>query len=171
MKSAVNLNGNINYKTLGSVNYLELMICAKEFIELIDNFMDKFKSNRFVYSAAYLNNTLIGILVAQDKSKMVNKFEKILPSICIYLIYVVKDFRGQNVGRNLLLNLINNLRGKFATIYTKLPLKYKKGIDFYLRNNFHRVQIQKNKIILEHNLWNDFGLRDCKIIEEDFSLF
>jgi hypothetical protein len=54
-------------------------------------------------------------------------------------------------------------------ISVKIPQKYRAGIKFFLKNRFLVVEKKENDIVLEINLWNDYGIRDCQIIDEDFN--
>ena len=87
----------------------------------------------------------------------------------LHLLFVNPKFRQKNIGKSLLDNFIIILKKKgTASIYVKLPQKYKKGVEFFQKNNFHQVDKNHNRIILELNLWNDFGIRDCLIIGDNF---
>jgi GNAT superfamily N-acetyltransferase len=148
----------------------DLNLCAKEFIDLIDNFKTKFLNKRFFILTAYYNNILVGLLVAEDKSHIVDSLEKILPIINIHMLYVNPSYRKKNIGKELLDTFLNIQKGKgTASIHIKLPQKYKSGIAFFLKNNFRQIHKDGSKVILEINLWNDYGIRDYQIVEEDLN--
>ncbi len=88
----------------------------------------------------------------------------------LHLLYVNPNFRKKNIGKSLLNSFFSiQRRNGIASIYIKLPQKYRDGINFFLKNNFHIIDKVKNKIILEFALWNDYGIRECQIIEENFN--
>ncbi|MGV9174149.1 MAG: hypothetical protein ACOC35_16495, partial [Promethearchaeia archaeon] len=51
-----------------------------------------------------------------------------------------------------------------ASVFAKIPKKYKKGIKFYLGNEFYVINRMKNKIFLKKELWNDYGIKKCHLI-------
>jgi GNAT superfamily N-acetyltransferase len=148
----------------------DLNLCAKEFIDLIDNFTKKFLNKKLFILTAYYENILVGILVAEDKSHKVDSLEKLLPKIYIHFLYVNPFYRNKNIGKEMLDKFLDIQKEKgTASIYIKLPQKYKSGIKFFLKNNFRQVHKEGTKIVLELNLWNDYGIRDYQIVEEDLN--
>ncbi len=170
MTNAQENNPNIKIKIVKDENLFDLNLCAKDFIDLIDNFEKKFYNKKFFVLTAYYNKVLAGILVAEDKSQKVDSLEKILPTMCLQLLFVNSNFRSRTLGKKLLKAFLNIQKEKgVAIIYIKLPQKYKKGIIFFQKNNFHQVGMVRNKIILERYLWNDYGIRDCQLIGNNFN--
>ena len=84
---------NIVYKIANNDDYLDICLCANEYIEIINHFKEKFLNKELSVLMVYYNKILSGILVAEDKSNKVNSIEKILPSICIHLIFINPVFR------------------------------------------------------------------------------
>jgi len=177
MQKQDNLN-KITIKIAKQENFFDLNLCAKEFIDLIDNFKTRFLNKKFFVLIAYYDEILAGLLVAEDKSKKVDSLEKIIPNICLHLLYINSNYRNKGIGKRLVNAFIMlSKENGYASIYIRLPNKYKKGITFFLNNEFLGLKFgQKgeinNKIVLEMNLWNDFGVRDCQIIRLDsFGLY
>jgi len=163
-------------KIANKENFFDLSLCAEEYIELIDNFRQKFLNEQFFVLLAYWNNVLAGILVAEDNSQKVDSLEKILPTMSLSLLFINPNYRHKGLGKRLMNCLIMILLKKgFASISIELPKNYKEGIHFFLHNDFLNYkfrQIEKTdtKIILEMNLWNDYGIRDCQLIQLDSSI-
>lgn len=156
----------------------DLYLCAKEYVELIDDFEEKFLNNEYFILTAYIDDLLIGVLIAEDKSKKIDCLRKIVPSICIHLLFVNKSYRNKGLGKRLMNSLIMILINKgFASLYIKLPEKNKKVINFFINNEFLKNHFQQtsriyNKVLLKMNLWNDYGLSDCHTIQLDsFALY
>ncbi|MHA1491269.1 MAG: GNAT family N-acetyltransferase [Promethearchaeota archaeon] len=170
MTNALENNPDIKIKIAKDENLFDLNLCAKDFLDLINNFEKKFYNKKFFVLTAYYNKVLAGILVAEDKSQKVNSLEKILPTMCLQLLFVNSNFRSRTLGKKLLKAFLNIQKEKgIAIIYIKLPQKYKKGIMFFQKNNFYQVGMVRNKIILELYLWNDYGIRDCQLIGNNFN--
>ncbi|MBD3215042.1 MAG: GNAT family N-acetyltransferase [Candidatus Lokiarchaeota archaeon] len=167
----------ITIKIAEKENFFDLNLCAKEFIDLIDNFKSKFLNHKYFVLVAYYENILAAILVAEDKSNRIDSLEKILPNICLHLLYVNPNYRNMGIGKRLVNTFIMIMKNRgYATIYVKLPNKYKKGISFFLNNEFLGLKFRQkgnkdNNIILEIHLWEDFGIRDCQIIRLDSFAF
>ncbi|TXT66507.1 MAG: hypothetical protein BAJALOKI1v1_280005 [Promethearchaeota archaeon] len=160
-------------KIAGKENLFDLNICAEEFIELIDNFKSKFLKKQFFILMAYYNSVLAGILVAEDKSKKVDSLEKIVPTMSLKLLFVNPNYRDMGLGKKLVNCFIMLLLKKdFASISIELPKNYREGIHFFLQNDFLSYKFRQrekvgNKVILRCNLWNDYGIRDCQLIQLD----
>ena len=92
---------NIQIKIASNEDLMDLELCAKEFIEYIDNFKTKFLNEDFFILTAYYNQVLAGFLVAKDKSYKVNSLDRIMPSMCIYLVFINPKFRNRNIGKSL----------------------------------------------------------------------
>ena len=149
-------------------NLYDIHLCAEEFIDLIDDFKEKFLNKEIIILTAFYDNILSGFLIAEDKSQKIDTIEKILPSTCLHLLFVNSKFRNKRIGKVLLETFIEAQKRKgIASIYIKLPQKYKSGIKFLQKNDFHQIDIEKSNIILEKNLWNDYGVRDCQIIGDN----
>ncbi|MFX1239436.1 MAG: GNAT family N-acetyltransferase, partial [Promethearchaeota archaeon] len=159
---------NIEIKFLKNETIYDFHLCAKEFIDLIDKFEEKFLNKSLLIFPGYFKNILAGIIVAEDKRKKVDSIDNIVPSICLHLLYVNPNYRNKGIGKELLTLFINfqKMAGA-ASIYIKLPQKYTNGKKFLEKFEFHQIKKVKNKIILELKLWNDFGIGDCYIIEDN----
>ncbi|MBY9007565.1 MAG: GNAT family N-acetyltransferase [Candidatus Lokiarchaeota archaeon] len=171
-------NAKIVIKVAEKIHLYELYLCAQEYIELIDDFEKKFLNNQYIILTAYDNDLMIGILIIEDKSKEIDCLRKIVPNACIHLLYVNRNYRKKGLGKRLVNSIIMFLfKNKFASLYIKLPEKNKKGINFFLNNDFLNNHFQQksrndNKILLEMNLWHDFDLNDCENIQLDsFALY
>ena len=160
---------HIKIKIADNENFFDLSLCAKEFLEFIKNFRDKFLNKKYFILTAYYDNVLAGLLVAEDKSQKVNSLTKVLPRMYLKLLYVNPRFRNRKLGKKLLDHLIEVQKKRgIALISIKLPQRYKRGIQFFIKNNFYTSFKDNDRIILELNLWNDFGIRDCYIIDDNF---
>lgn len=165
-----NQNSKIKIKIAETKDFFDLNLCAKEFIDFISDFKKKFLDKRFFVLTAWYNNILSGILVSEDKSNKIDSLNKIIPSMYLHFIYINPKFRKKNIGKKLLEEFISIQKDKGkALVYIKLPQQYKSGIKFFLNNDFRQVRKEGNKVVLEITLWNDFGVRDCQIIGDDFS--
>jgi len=162
-------NPNFVIKIANDADLFDLNLCAKDFLDLLDDFKGKFLNKKYFILAAYSNNILAGILVAEDRCQKVDSLEKIIPNICVYLVYVNNKFRNKQIAKGLLESFIKIQKGNgIASIYVELPQKYKNGIKFFQKNNFIIINKEKSKIILELNLWNDYGIKEWQIINDDF---
>ena len=86
------------------------------------------------------------------------------------MLFVNLRFRNKYIGKKLLETFIETQKSKgVASIYIKLPQKYKKGIKFLQKNNFGQINKINSNVILEIKLWNDFGVRDCQIIGDNIN--
>jgi len=149
-------------------NFYDIQLCAEEFIDLIDHYKEKFLNKEIIIMTAFYDGVLSGFLVAEDKSQKIDAIEKIVPSTCLHLLFVNSKFRNKRIGKALLESFIEAQKNKgIASIYIKLPQKYTNGIKFLQKNNFHQIDKVKSKIILEKNLWNDYGVRDCQIMGDN----
>jgi len=165
-----NSDSNILIKIAEPKDFFDLNLCAREFIDFIHDFKKKFLDKIFFVLTAYYNNVLAGILVAEDKSHKVDSLEKIVPIMYLHLLYINPKYRKKKLGKQLLETFLTIQKKKgIALVTIKLPQKYKKGIDFFQKNNFRPVNMDKSKIILEINLWNDYGIIDCQIISDDLN--
>lgn len=140
----------------------DLDLCAEEFIEFIDNFKYKFLNKDFFVLTAYLNDILVGILVAEKKSQKLDSLEKLVPIIYLHLLYVNPISRNKKIGERLLKKFLSIQKKKgIAYIYIKIPQNYKDGIKYLSKSNFQHVSKKDNRIIMQYNLWNDYGIRNC----------
>ncbi|MHA1294131.1 MAG: GNAT family N-acetyltransferase [Promethearchaeota archaeon] len=164
------LDSKLKIRIANIKDFFDLKLCAKEFIDFISDFKKKFLNNVFFILTGYYNNVLAAILIAEDKSNKIDSIERIIPTINLYLLYVNPKYRKKQIGKKLLETFINVQKERgIGYIIIKLPQKYKKGINFFKKNNFFQIGLEKNKVILAMNLWNDFGIRDYQIIEEDLN--
>ena len=161
-------DSDLRIKLAKNENLYDIHLCAEEFIDLIDSFKEKFLNEEIIILTAFYDNILSGFLVAEDKSQKIDAIETILPSTCLHLLFVNSKFRNKRIGKVLLETFIEAQKKKgIASIYIKLPQKYKSGIKFLQKNDFHQIDIEKSNIILEKNLWNDYGVRNCQIIGDN----
>ncbi|TFF87553.1 MAG: N-acetyltransferase [Promethearchaeota archaeon] len=162
---------NFQIKIAENESFLDLKLCAKEFIEFVDDFKKKFQNKKFFILTAYDNCTLIGILIAEDKSNDIDSLDKIIPKMRLYLVYVNPKFRHLHVGKRLI-NTFLMIKKKegYAGIIVKLPQNYRKGINYFLKNSFlnHRFYlkgIKDSKMEMEMDLWNNLGIREYIAID------
>ncbi|MEJ2251238.1 MAG: hypothetical protein P8Y97_16490 [Candidatus Lokiarchaeota archaeon] len=80
----------------------DISLCAREYIDFLDDFRNKFMNKKYFILTAYERKTLIGILIAEDVSKDVDSLENILPKIRLNLLYVSPEFRHLNLGMRLM---------------------------------------------------------------------
>ena len=159
---------HLQIKVAKNENLYDIQLCAEEFIDLIKNFEEKFLNKEIIMMTAFYDKILSGFLVAEDKSQKIDAIEKILPSTCLHLLFVNSKFRNKRIGKVLLEAFIETQKKKgIASIYIKLPHKYKNGIKFLQKFDFHQTDVVKSKIILEKNLWNDYGVRECQNIGDN----
>jgi GNAT superfamily N-acetyltransferase len=166
-------NSNIKIKIADKETFLDLNLCAKEFIDLLDNFKKNYLNKRYFVLTAYYKNVLAGVLIAKDKSHKIDSLERIVPTMSLHLLYVNSLYRNKGIGTKLMNTFLMILKNRgFAYVSIKIPKHYKKGVDFFLNNEFlnnHFSQegITDNYIILEMNLWTDFGIKNCILTEVD----
>jgi GNAT superfamily N-acetyltransferase len=164
------INSNFKIKLAKREDLTELTLCAKEFIELIEKFKLNFLDGKYLTLIIYYNNLIAGVLIAQELIPKVDSIENILPKTLLKLIYVNPNFRNKLIGTTLLLSFLKNQKEKgVASVFIKLPQKYKSGIKFFETNNFRRVGKTRDNILLEFNLWNDFGIRFSEFLAEDLN--
>lgn len=170
MKESKKSHQQVEIRVAQDEDLYDLNLCVKDFLDFINNFKQKFKEKKFFILTAYYNEILSGVLIAKDKTKKVDSLQKILPKMSIKLIFVNPKFRNMNIGRDLLDTFLEiQKENGFASVYVKLPQKYKRGIKFFQNNDFLIINKRKSRIVLEINLWNDFGVRDCCIIDNNFN--
>ena len=164
------IHTKIEIRLANQENLFDLLLCANEFLDFIEDFKDKFLNKNFFVLSAYYENILAGILIAEDKTQKIDSLEKIIPIMTLHLIFVNRTFRKKDIGKTLLKSFISiQKKNGIASIYVKLPQKYKEGIRFFLKNDFKMINKTKNKIVLEKILWKDYGIRECHIIGENFN--
>jgi GNAT superfamily N-acetyltransferase len=164
-------------KIASEENFFDLNLCAENFIELIDNFKEKFLNDQFFVLSAYCNDVLVGILVAEDKSRKIDSLERIVPTMNLSLLFINPHYRNRGFGKRLMNSFVMILLQKgFASISIQLPKNYIEGIHFFLKNDFLNYQFRQidkteHKIVLEMHLWNDYGIINCELIELDSHTF
>ena len=157
---------NVKLRIATKEDLLELATSATNLTALLDTSkIDIAGGNYFILTARY-NNLLIGVLIAEKKIHKVDSLNMIVPRIRLHLIHVHEKYRLMGIGKKLLETFLKFYhKAEVASIYVKLPQKYQKGISFFLKHDFQRVEVIKNKIVLELNLWKDYGIRNCEIID------
>ena len=167
--SSSNNKLDIEIRIARNENLYDLNLCANDFIDFIDNFEEMFINKELFILTAYNIDVLVGILVAEDKTKIIDSIENLLPKTCLHLVYVNSNYRKNNIGTNLLNSFIDiQKKNGIALIQSILPQKYITGINFLQKNNFYPKEKIHNKVILELKLWDDYGVSDCNIIEDNY---
>jgi hypothetical protein len=163
-------NLKIEIRQANNESLTDLELCAKEYIDFIDNFKLKFLNKDFFVLTAHFNDILVGILVAEDESQKLDSLEKLIPIMNLHLLFVNPISRNKKIGEKILKEFINIQKQKgIAYIYIKIPQNYKEGIKYLSKNNFHHVGKKANRIILKYILWNDYGIRNYQNINEIFN--
>ncbi|MFX1337095.1 MAG: GNAT family N-acetyltransferase [Promethearchaeota archaeon] len=164
-------NKDFLIKVANADDLFDLKLCAQGFLEFIDDFQIKFLKNKLFILTAYYDNILAGILVSEQQIHKIDSIENLIPTIYLHLIYVNPKYRRKYIGTTLLKSfiLIQKKKG-IASICIKLPQKYQNGIKFFQNYEFRLVGLTKNEVILEHNLWDDYGISDCQLIGDDFNI-
>ncbi len=166
------MDAHLKIKIADKEDLFDLRLCAKEFLDFIEDFKNKFLNKIYIVLTACYDKILAGILVSEDKSHKIDSLEKIVPVVYLHLLFVNSKFRNNSIGRNILDYFLSLQKQRgIAAIYVKLPQKYKKGIKFFQKNDFDIVSKDGNKIILELNLWNDYGIRNCNLIGDNELFF
>jgi len=141
----------IEIKLAGEEDFIELKLCAMEFLDFIKDFKKKFFNKKYFILTAYYDSILAGILVGEDEGKKIDSIEKIVPIMYLHLLFVNPKFRHKNIGKSLLDNFKSILKKKgIASIYVKLPQKYKKVIVASSFKNFTesmKEYVDKNWIV------------------------
>lgn len=164
---------NIKIKIAEKETFLDLNLCAKEFIDLLDNFKKNFLNKQYFVLTAYYKKVLAGVLIAKDESQKIDSLERIVPTMSLHLLFVNSLYRNKGIGTKLMNTFLMILKNRgFASVNIKIPKHYKRGVDFFLNNEFLNNQfsqerITDNYIILEMHLWTDFGIKNCILTEVD----
>ena len=160
----------VDIRIANEEDLFELNSSAQDLIELIRDFKINLREDKYFILTAFHNDILIGVLVAEKNVHRVDSLDMLVPKVRLYLIHVNIHYRNLNVGKKLLDYFLDlHKRRGSASIYIKLPQKYKQGISFFIRNKFQRVAIVKSKIILEYHLWEDYGITNCEIIDDSMN--
>ncbi len=93
---------DISIKEANKEDLIDLNLCAKEFLQLIEDFNINFLNHKYFTLTAYYKKLLVGILVAEEKNHKVDSLEKIVPKTNLYLIYVNPNFRKKHIGKKIL---------------------------------------------------------------------
>ena len=160
---------DITIKRASKEDLAELTLCADEFIGLINEFKVNFLDGKYISLLTYYNKIAVAVLIAEELNQKVDSIENILPKTVLKLIYVNPNYRNKLIGTKLLLTFLKLQKEKgFASVYVELPQKYKSGIRFFEINDFRRIGKVKEMLLLEINLWNDFGLRFSQFLPDTF---
>ncbi|MHA1671539.1 MAG: GNAT family N-acetyltransferase [Promethearchaeota archaeon] len=152
-----------------NLSLIDLRLCAKEFIDFIEGFSDNYKTENYLILTALQDELLVGMLIADKKYKYDDLVINFLPTTYLKLLFVAPKFRNNKIGYLLLDKFINLQKEEgIAIIYIELPQHYVRGIKFFQKYNFYEKEKIQNKIILERNIWNDFGIRNTDLIENSF---
>ncbi len=152
-----------------NLSLIDLRLCAKEFIDFIDGFSDNYNNESYIILAALQDDLLVGILIADKKCNNDDPIINLLPTTSLKLIFVTPKFRNNKIGHFLLDKFINlQKEDGIAIIHIELPQHYIEGIRFFQKYNFYEKENFRNKILLERNIWTDFGIRDADFIDNSF---
>jgi len=152
-----------------NMSLIDLRLCAKEFIDFIEGFSDNYNPENYFILTALQDDQLVGILIADKKSTNDDPIINFLPTTSLKLLFVAPKFRNNKIGY-LLLNKFITLQKKegIAIIQIELPQHYVSGIKFFQKYNFHKKEKFRNKILLERNIWIDFGIRNIDFIDNSY---
>jgi len=150
----------IAIKTGNNEDLIELQLCANDFIDFIDDFEINLQNKKYFILTAYYLNNLSGLLLAENIHSKVNALENLVPKIKLIFLYVNPAYRNNKIGSKLLRYFVKVQRGKkVAAIYINLPRKYIVGKKFLEKYKFFQLKTSNNNIVLERNLWYDFGIK------------
>ena len=139
---------------------IELQLCANDFIDFIDDFEINLHNEKYFILTAYYFNNLSGVLLAEKKHSKVDALGNLVPKIKLIFLYVNPAYRNNKIGSKLLRYFVKVQRGKkIAAIYINLPRKYTVGKKFLKKYKFFQIKTSNNNIVLERNLWYDFGIK------------
>lgn len=152
-----------------NMSLIDLRLCAKEFIDYIEDFSDKFNTEKFFILTALMDEQLVGMLIADKNCTNDDLIINFLPTTSLKLLFVAPKFRKNKIG-TLLLNKFITLQKEegIAIIQIELPQYYVSGIKFFQKYNFHEKEKYRNKVMLERNIWIDFGIRDIDFIDNSY---
>ena len=94
-------NLKIEIRLANNESLTDLELCAKEFKDFIDNFKIKFLNKDFFVLTAHLNDLLVGILVAEEKSQKLDSLEKLIPIMDLHLLFVNPISRNKKIGEKI----------------------------------------------------------------------
>ena len=153
-----NEESKISIKTGNNEDLMELQLCANEFIDFIDDFEINLLNKKYFILTAYYFNNLSGILLAENQISKIDSLEMLIPKIQLIFLFVNPSYRNNSIA-DMLLNTFIKIQKKrqIATIFIKLPQKYKMGIKFLAKYGFLQIITSNNEVVLEKNLWYDFG--------------
>ncbi len=148
-------------------DYFLIELCAKEYIDLIKNFKERFENNDFFVLIGYYEKNVAGVLVS-ERNNVVKSIEDILPAMQIHLVYVNPAFRGKKIGKNLMNEFIRTQKkNNIAFIFVELFKNNKREMEFFEKYGFRREKIDAAKIILTKIVWDDMGISS----QEFFDIF
>jgi len=110
-------DSDISIKEGNKEDLIDLNLCAKEFLQLIEDFNINFLNRKYFTLTAYYKKLLVGILVAEEKNHKVDSLEKIVPKRNLYLIYVNPNFRKKHIGKKILINYLTSQKKKELLLF------------------------------------------------------
>jgi len=110
-------DSDISIKEANKEDLIDLNLCAKEFLQLIEDFNINFLNRKYFTLTAYYKKCLVGILVAEEKNHKVDSLEKIVPKTILYLIFVNPSFRKNHIGKKILINYLTIQKKKRNCFY------------------------------------------------------
>lgn len=149
-------------KTGNNEDLIELQLCAREFIEFIDDFEINLQNEKYFILTAYYLKNLSGILLSENNVSKVDDLENTVPKAKLIFIFVNSAHRNKKIASSLLNFYIKIQKERqLSAIFIKLPQKYKFGKKFLEKFNFVQIKTVNNDAILERKLWYDFGIESC----------
>lgn len=153
-----NTNTERSIKVAEKNDYFLLELCAKEYIDLIKKFKERFENNEFFVLIGYYKKNVAGVLVS-ERNNIVKSIEDILPTMQIHFVYVNPAFRGKKIGKNLMNEFIKiQENNNVALIFIELFKNNKREMEFFEKYGFRREKIEAAKIILTKIIWDDLGI-------------
>lgn len=154
-----NETSKILIKTGNNEDIMELQLCANEFIDFIDDFEINLLKKKYLILTAYYFKNLSGILLAENNMSKIDGLVNLVPKAHLIFLFVNPVYRNNKIASSLLKSFLKiKKEEKFAAVYINLPQKYKVGKKFLEKFHFVQMRAFNNNIVLERNLWYDFGV-------------
>jgi GNAT superfamily N-acetyltransferase len=163
------LKNQLTFRIAKQEDYINLRTCVKDSLDLVDNFYENFLKDTYFILLAFIDGILVGVVIADKDLHTVDSIDKILPHISLKLLYIHPIYRKNNIGQKLFNQFIKlQKESGIATIEILLPQNYKSGLEYLKKFKFYERERFKNKIKLELNICQDFGVRSVDFLSNTF---